>query len=369
VKWQKSETPSLREVRLIARLEGATNPESAELLDDGETIVFGNCTMTVGLPAYRAGAPMPVYLQGEAFVSRARLHQHGAEVQVKRLVDGLTSALGIDILRRATSTFPAGTAFIATGGRPITKKGASELISDPAMIRQQALAFDPFTGERRGAIPLWAGSPIAEKFNVLDQPNGLAIDRDGDVYVGDIPNSNPDADGAPPGPSAIYRIPHAALDALNAHDAHGAQSVERILVPGFVNGATAAADGAIFIVSCSRHDPARGGVYRLTREDFAEGRLPEPIVQGLGILDGVGFTRRGTVLASNPISGDLHAFTAQGEHMLLRVAGENVVDMPADFNVVYPAHLNGEPALLAPDISVGKAPGEGVIAVVDISGL
>jgi len=43
--------------------------------------------------------------------------------------------------------------------------------------------------------------------------------------------------------------------------------------------------------------------------------------------------------------------------------------MPADFNVAYPTALGGEPAILAPHISVGLEPGSGIVAVLAIEGL
>jgi hypothetical protein len=349
-------------------LTGLTNPESAELLGDGETIVFGNCTMVAGLPFFLDGLPMPVYVDGSAFVGRARITSVGVEMAQERLVSGLTSALGIDVLPKATAQFPAGTVFIATGGRPIVDKSRTQLISDPQVVRPQALGFDAQTGEVRGRIPLWAGSPLAAKFNFLDQPNGLAFDGEGNLYVTDIPNSNPVLGQPPPTPAAVYRIPFAALDRLAALDGAAAEGVQRILMPGSVNGVTAKY-GAIFVVSCSRECPVGGGIYKLSAQDFAQGRLPPPIAQGLGILDGVGVTRRGTVLASNPITGDVHAFTSAGEHLLVGAAGANAVGMPADINVCYPTRLGGEPALLVPDISVGRGPGEGKIVGLDLTGL
>ena len=57
-------------------IEGCTNPESAEMLADGETFVFGNCALGVGFPWFRDGAGL-VYLEGQAFVSRARVGANG----------------------------------------------------------------------------------------------------------------------------------------------------------------------------------------------------------------------------------------------------------------------------------------------------
>lgn len=366
----RSDTPSPLEVRLIGRIEGCTNPESAELLPDGERFVFGNCAMTVGVPSYRQGAGL-VYLRGQAFISRGRIvSRDRVELEERSFVQGLTGALGLDMLRKGTARFPAGTMFLATGGNPIIEPGTQTILTDPKLQRPCAYGFDPLTGAHRGSIPLWAGSAIAKRFNALDQPNGMAVNAAGDLFVGDIPNSNPTAQLPSPVPSAVYRIPHAALDVLAAHGDAGADGVQRIEIPGFVNGVTISPlDQSVWIVSCSLHDPAQGGIYRLTADDFALGRLPEPRVSGLGILDGVGLTKRGSVIATTPRTGEIHVFTISGQHRVLKHRKENIVRMAADVNVCYPKALNGEPALLVPDISVGKPAGDGSVAVVDLTGL
>jgi len=366
----RNESPRPLEVRLIGRIEGCTNPESAELLPDGERFVFGNCAMMVGHPAYRKGTGL-VYLRGQAFVSRARiLARDRVALEERVLVGDLTGALGLDVLRKGTARFPAGTVFLATGGNPITEPGAQTLIGDPALLRAQAFGFDPLSGASRGSIPLWSGSAIAQRFNALDQPNGLAINARGDLFVGDIPNSNPVAQLPSPVPSAVYRIPNAALDPLAAGETGAAEQVQRIEIAGFVNGVTVSPlDQSIWIVSCSLHDPAEGGVYRLTETNFAAGQLPEPRVSGLGILDGVSITKRGTVLVTTPRTGEIHLFTISGQHRVLRNRGNSIVRMAADINVCYPKALDGEPALLVPDISVGKPAGDGSVAVVDLTGL
>lgn len=364
-RWKKWASPRIFEAREIGRITGCTNPESAELCADGETILFGNCAMMTGHPAYRGAAGL-VYLEGEAFVSRARITTKGeVRLEDRHLVTGLASALAIDILPAPTRRLPAGTAFLATGGRPITKRGSSVLVEDPGDVRQQALAFAPQTGEILGRIPLWSGSQIATKFNALDQPNGLALDSKGNLFVGDITSGG----AQPAGPSAVYRIPHESIDDLMMDQPGSAARVERILIPGAVNGVTVAPDGSVRAATCSIEDPIGGGWYSLTEADFSASRLGEPCVTGLGFIDGVTVTKRGTEIGSNPLTGDLHAFTRTGEHLLIRLNGDNPVPMPADINACYPEALKGEPALLVPNICVGGAPGEGVVSVLDISGL
>jgi hypothetical protein len=361
-----TEAPPGVEVEVVGVLTGCTNPESAELLGDGETIVFGNCAMTVGLDAYRAGKGL-VYLIGEAFVSTARIDRAGnVEMVEPRLVEGLTGTLGCDVVRTDGGPFPVGTYLIAEGGAPRTRDRVQLEHGSSAAV----VAIDPRTGAIRGRIPLGDGSAVAARYNALDQPNGLALAPDGTLYVGDIPNSNPDPDPAapPPVPPAVYRIPPAALGALAAGEG-GADDVDRIEMPGYVNGLTVSpVDGAVWAVSCSSVDPVGGGVYRLGAGDFEAGRQPDPVWRGLGVLDGVTVTERGTVIVSNPRTSVLTAFTADGGVVTIEPAGE-VATMPADINVCYPACLGGRPALLVPEISVGKPPGSGRILVLDLGDL
>jgi hypothetical protein len=122
-------------------------------------------------------------------------------------------------------------------------------------------------------------------------------------------------------------------------------------------------------VSCSSHDEAGGAAYRLSDEDFERGVLPPPVVAGLGVLDGIGITRRGTLFVSNPRTGQIHVFLQDGSHRLLQLLGPEAIGTPADINVCYPKFLGGEPALLAPDVSVTAKAGEGSVTLLDISGL
>jgi len=365
-----SERPDVFLARLIGRIEGCTNPESAELLDDGETIVFGNCALMVGHTAYREGKGI-VYLPGEAFISRARITARDrVELEERRLLQGLTATLGCDILRRGTPRFPGGTVFMDEGGNPVTRADRQS-ITDRHETTPRIVAFDPYQGKLLGHLPLGPKSDLARRYNGLDQPNGLGIARNGDIYVGDIPNGNPVAQLPSPVPSAVYRIPYEAIDAFAAGEPGSADQVQRVVMPGWVNGITLSkADDTCWAVSCSLHDTVKGGIYQVSREDFVAGVQPAPIITGLGIVDGVGVTERGTVLASTPVTGEVHAFTLDGRHIVLRISGDQkIVRMPADFNVCYPRVLNGEPALLVTDISVGRQPGDGSVAVVDITGL
>jgi hypothetical protein len=351
---------------LIGVIEGCTNPESAEMLDDGQTFVFGNCALDVGFPWFRDGAGL-VYLEGEAFISRARVSVDGVvTLEERRLIDGLSTTLGCDVLRDETEAFPAGTVLMAVGGKPV-----ADSRREPAAAVPHVLAFDPHRGEILGRLPLWDGSQLAKRFNGLEMPNGLAIGPDRMLYVTDCPHTNPSADptAPPPAPPAVYAIPFESFVPLVSDEPGAADAVRRVEMPGYVNGTTVSPiDGVCWAVSCSETDPVKGGVFRLPPEVFGSGVQPPPQHQGLGLLDGVGVTRRGTVLAGNALTNEINVFTADGEHSV--VTGDGLpTQMPADFNVVYPRCLDGEPALLITDIRVGSEPGTANVSVLAIPGL
>lgn len=358
-----------RTVRLMGVIEGCTNPESAELLDDGETIVFGNCRLTAGLPFFRAGHGL-VYLEGEAFISRARVSAEGhVELDERRVISGLTATLGCDVLRVDGGAFPRGTVFHVAGGGPMTRDCTAIVAHDP-----HVLVYDPLRGEILARLPLGPDSEIGRKYNGIEQPNGCAVDAEGNLYFTDIPNTNPDPDPAapPPVPPAVYRIPAGALRGLIDGVPGSAAGVRRVPMPGYVNGVTVSpVDNTAWAVSCSPADPVGGGLYQLTPDAFDREEQPDPLQRGLGILDGVGMTRRGTALVSNPVTGEIIAFPAEGkgDPTVLVTDKPSPVRHPADFNVVYPRALGGEPALLVPDIGLGYEPGAASVAVIDISGL
>lgn len=362
---------TLRETRILGRIEGATNPESAELLDDGETLVFGNCTMVVGNPNQRGGEAL-VYLEGQAFITQAKIRGEGqVDVTQRRLVDGLTGTLGSEVHRTGTKLWPAGTALTACGGRPYsaTPHGPMASIED---ARQQILAFDPVTGEQRGRVALWAGSPIALALgHHVEMPNGLAVAPNGDLYVADNPNSNPHAAEPPPVPSCVYRVPFESIDGLIEDDPDAAATVQAVEWSGWFNGVAASpVDGAAWVVTCSMHDPHKGAVIRLDADDFAAGRLPEPFIADLGILDGVAVSRRGTVFATNPLTKDVFVFPTDGSRQRLVIDGDTLpMTNPADVNVIYPNFLDSEPALAVGDICVGGKPETAQVLILDITSL
>lgn len=361
--------PTEVRVPLLGRIEGATNPESAELLPDGETIIFGNNVLVIGIDSYRAGRGI-TYVRGEAHISRARLLGRGRiDFEAPRLIDGLTGTHGVDVLPVATDKLPVGTLFITEDAGPQTYRGTG-IILPKSDYCTCVMAFDPATGEVLGRIPLGVGSAVAKRFRDLEQPNGLAVSSEGDLYVSDMAPGAEVPGFDVPSPSAIYRIPHGAIDGLIAGEPGAADQVQCILTPGKTNGLSfSKADGSLLSVSCSPDDPVGGGIFRLKPADFERERQPAPEVGGLGIIDGVGETKRGTLVVSLPVSGELVLFTTDGRHIVVKdEEGANANSMPADINICYPKILGGEPAVLVPSIGVGSGAGESSVVIVDLSG-
>jgi hypothetical protein len=332
---------------------------------------FSNAALRIGVEHFRGGRGV-VYDEGESYVSRLRLDPDGLHMDVERLITGLTATQGLDIHGTGTAALPAGTVFAVSGGAPVVDSSLA-LVTDAARVRQHLLAYHPASGEVLGRVPLWAESPLVKRFGPVTQPNGLAVDPAGDLYFSDIPNGNADPDGPPSSVAAVYRIPHDAIDGVIAGQDSAVAAVQRVSMPQtWVNGvASSKADGSIHAVSCYKHDPVHGGVFRLLPENFAADVLPDPIFRDLGgelrVLDGIGVTRRGTVIATSPTLQIIHALSLDGTRRILRYDGDDTLGNPADVNVCYPPFLKGEPALVVPDVSVG--PGSNSVTVVSLEGL
>ena len=135
-------------------------------------------------------------------------------------------------------------------------------------------------------------------------PNANGFDRDGNFYVSDTGLAN----GSP----GVFMIPHGALDDL-ASGRVPSEVPQFVAMPGAPDGVEVSPiDGIIHVntvgVAAGMNDPARGGMYRLTRDDFRTGRRPAPFSQDWGALDGLVFTAAGTrldtqILPPNFITG------------------------------------------------------------------
>jgi hypothetical protein len=284
------------------------NPEGAIFSEDGQHVFVSNAA-EIGDRGEQFG-----WTEGEGYISKLEVQDDGTLTMVEeKLIDRLTGPLGMGVLPVATATFPQGTIFALSGSAPMVDP-QGEPVRDPARLRTKIIGFDPQSGEILGEIATGQGS-VFEQIN--DSPvlliNAIGFDREGNAYFADTAFGADQFEPpfAPKG--GVWMVPHGALDALAA----GEMPQERpkfVAVPGNPDGVEVSPeDGKIYVNTvgpvAGAPDPANGGIYALTREDFAGGpdtKLPPPVDQDLGALDGLDFTAGGLML-NTQIKPDVEA--------------------------------------------------------------
>jgi hypothetical protein len=209
----------------------------------------------------------------------------------EKLITGLTAPLGMAVSPVATTKFPKGTVFLIEACAPLAEADGTE-VKDPSVLDPKIIAFST-DGKILGAIKMGAGSPAAAAAGVITTlGNALSFDKEGNLYA-----TNTGIAGGtfnPPIPTkggGTYMFPVSSLDALA--DSQSAPLFYVAVPNGGPDGIEVAPDGAIHFNTvggvAGLKDPADGGMYRLTKEDFKTGHLPAPFAQDLGALDGLDF--------------------------------------------------------------------------------
>ncbi len=340
------------------------NPEGAIFSADGKFLFISNAA-EIGDKADGLG-----WTEGAGYVSKLEVSPDGEVKMVNdKLITGLTGPLGMAVLPVATEKFPQGTIFLGTGNAPMAGP-AGEAIKDPAHLKTRLLAFSP-DGEELGEIATGPGSVFEE---ISGQPvillNALGFDNEGNLYFADTALGGAQFDPPFKGEGGVWMIPIGSLDAL----AGGGEAEEKprfLAMPGAPDGVEVSpTDGKIYVntvgPAVGAEDPAKGGVYALTKEDFpadgSAGKLPAPIEQGLGALDGLDFTTGGAML-NTQIMPDLAAriyVSCPGKTaatLPIEVSGADAeLSGPADLAVLRSADgpsLVAVPELMARDATPG----------------
>lgn len=278
--------PYAKKGQIVQRLRAFDNPEGAIFSLDGKTVFVSNAA-ELGMPDKGLH-----WTEGAAYVSKLEVQTDGSLKMInEKLLSGLTGALGMAVLPVNTTTFPRGTVFLCTAGAPLAGADGTE-VKDADASRPAIVAFSP-EGKVLGTIKLGGGSAVAKAAGVAATlPNALAFDKEGNLYLAEtgVGGGLFDPPIATKG-GGIYMFPVATLGALAAgRDA----TIGYLPVPdGGPDGIQVAADGSIHFntvgAGAGLKDPAEGGMYRITRDSFASGKLPEPFARGLGALDGLDF--------------------------------------------------------------------------------
>ena len=272
--------------QILQELKGFDNPEGSIFSADGQYVFISNAA-ELGMPDKGFH-----FTHKGGYISKLAVQPDGTLKMVsERLIGGLTGPVGMAVSTASTKKFPKGTIFVAEAWAPLAERDGTA-VKDPKVIDPKLIAFNN-DGKILGTIKLGPGS-AAEKASGVTATlaNALAFDKQGNLYLADTGIGGGTFD--PPITTkggGVYMFPLAALDDLaDGKDA----AVSYIAVPeGGPDGIEVAGDGAIHFntvgVAAGLKDPAQGGMYRVTKEDFKAGRLPAPFNQGLGALDAVDF--------------------------------------------------------------------------------
>jgi hypothetical protein len=272
--------------KVVQRLNAFDNPEGSIFSADGRFVFVSN-SAELGMPdkgfhwTHKGG-----------YISKLAVQPDGSLKMVnEKLITGLTGPLGMAVIPVSTRKFPKGTIFLIEAWAPLAEADGTE-VKDPSVLDPKIIAFNA-DGKILGSIKMGEGSAAAAAAGVVATlGNALAFDREGNLYAIDTGIAgglfNPPI--ATKGGGA-YMFPLSSLDALA--DGQSAP-VAYIPVPeGGPDGIEVAPDGAIHFNTVGAvaglKDPAEGGMYRVTKEDFKSGRLPAPFATGLGALDGLDF--------------------------------------------------------------------------------
>jgi hypothetical protein len=306
---QTSEGQAARQVEpfpataeVVQVLKEFDNPEGAIFSQDGAHVFITNAA-EIGDRGETFG-----WTEGEGYISKLEVQDDGTLAMVEqKLIEGLTGPLGMAVLPAATETFPEGTIFVLSGSAPMVDP-EGQVIKEPERLRTKVTGFDPESGEVLGEIDTGQGSLLEEiNGSPISLSNAPGFDQEGNLYVADTGFGADQFEPPFEAKGGLWMIPHGAIDALAAGDTPDDQP-KFIAIPGNPDGVEVSPeDGMIYVNTVGpvggAPDPANGGIYALSKDDFtgdaaSEGKLPPPVDRDLGALDGLDFTAGGAMLNS-----------------------------------------------------------------------
>jgi hypothetical protein len=332
--------------QVIQRLNAFDNPEGSIFSADGRFVFLSN-SAELGMPdkgfhwTHKAG-----------YVSKLAVQPDGTLKMVdEKLITGLTGPLGMAVSPVATRKFPKGTVFLIEAWAPLAEADGTE-VKDPGVLDPKIIAFNT-DGKILGAIKMGANSPAAVAAGVIATlGNALSFDKEGNLYASDTGIAGGTFN--PPIPTkggGAYMFPVSSLDAL----ADG-QPAPLFYIPvpnGGPDGIEVAPDGAIHFNTvgglAGLKDPAAGGMYRLTKEDFKSGHLPAPFAQGLGALDGLDFAGSVRLDTETKNTNSVVVTPPYGMPMMLTYDQDIKLAGPADIAVLKMS--DGSYLLVIPELS------------------
>jgi hypothetical protein len=336
--------------QVLQRMHAFDNPEGSIFSADGR-YVFVSSSADLGMPGKGLH-----WTHNAGYVSKLAVQSDGTlKMLNEKLITGLTGPTGMAVSTVSTKKFPKGTIFLTEAWAPLAEADGTE-VKDPSVLDPKIIAFNT-DGKILGAIKLGAGSRAEAVSGVITTlGNALAFDKEGNLYAtdtgigGGLFNPSIATKGG-----GVYMFPLSSLDALA--DGKGAPLSYIAVHEGGPDGIEVAPDGTIHIntvgLGAGLKDPAEGGMYRLTREDFKTGHLPAPFAHGLGALDGLDFAGSARLDTEIKNTNSVVVTPPYGVPMMLTYDQDIKLSGPADIAVRKLA--DGSYLLLIPELSATSA--------------
>jgi hypothetical protein len=273
-------------------------------------------------------------------------------------VKDLTGPLGMAVCNVSTNKFPRGSIFATAGSGPMATADGTP-ITDPSRHKPKIVVFDPGTGKILGEIGLCARSPFAAiSGGPVMLVNALAFDEAGNLYIVDTGFGHDTYQPPFKYCGGTWKVPHESIDAL-AEGKPAPSPPQFIPNPSWPDGVEVSpSTGEVWINTVMPpmdgvEDPYKGGMWALRDADFERGTQPAPLFTGLGRLDGLDFTVRGTCIHTEIMNYNaLVAVPEGGSPQLVALEPETTLSGPADIDIKTLAdgsYLVAVPELMALD--------------------
>ncbi len=272
------------------------NPEGALTSMDGEYLFVSNSALH--------GHPDKPFAWTEkaGSISKLKIGPGGSLTLIDRcLLKDLTGPLGMACANKSTAKFPRGSIYATAGSGPMALADGTP-ITDQSRHKPKIVIFDPGSGQILGEIGLCMKSAFAKITGApLMLVNALAFDKMGNLYIVDTGFGCDTYKPAFKYAGGTWKVPAESIDALAAGETPPSP-LQFIPNPSWPDGVEVSPiTGEVWIntvmpVMEGVPDPYKGGMWALRDVDFVNGKQPDPLFTGLGRLDGLDFTVRGTCL-------------------------------------------------------------------------
>ena len=336
---------------VVNELHMFDNPEAVIFSLDGQYLFVANT-------AVHANPDKPFgFTEGAGSISKLEIGSYGdAKIVDLHFIDKITSPLGMAVLPVNTRHFTRGTIFSPVGNAPLSDADGNP-ITDPNRLKTKIMAFNPDSGEIVGTINL-AHNSIFESISggPVVLCNALAFDDKGNLFLTDTGFGADQFEPKIPYNGGTWMIPIEILDELSEGKS---PSTNPLFVPnpGWPDGVEVSPlTGNVWVNSVGDKalDPAYGGIWELTIDDFKAGKEVAPVFSQLGRLDGLDFSSNGIQFNTEiKETSSVVVIQPDGQPKILQLEPEVSLSGPAD--LVVKTLEDGSMLLVIPELSAFDA--------------